>query len=532
MGHADVSMSILNTLFFGDLSQFSTFMPGNGKRGVVNRVIQLAQGVGRVNLEVLPEESDCWLAELTNREVHIVRAFLFPFAGWQTRHVRPVADDRYAVASDGEWATLFEEIEVLDHKLGGGLMSCTEIREGLEALAVAIAGLGDHLGQDVNVNCGGGGGSCGGLLGQLSEYTPAQMTEQTGIEEPDPEGAPPEGFDTWEEYFDRKCKASHALFAWVRNLLSTMQGASGAAATMAVFAPLIAGWVATTGVVFPPAAVVLLAVSVVGVAAISVYAFGQLNEAIDWLDANKDVIVCSLYTSGSALDAQNVIADAVEDALEAIEWAGALAPLAGQLNTALAAALSQAVNTNVVNVLFYAAEDILLPDVTCDCEPEQSEWQFDADEEGWFFYSGGGANVEWEYGWTAASEGADGGDSSPGRLWAEVDRTVEGEGNSTTAWRYEWESGAPVATEGMRLYADLKVTDVEPYVAVYLQMFYEDDTYESFFQNATTGWEEWYITVSPGNVGKTIKLLNCQCAPGSTTLELVRLEVDNVRLVA
>jgi hypothetical protein len=465
--------------------------------------IHLDEHVGRVLVPNLPTDDDAYLVCLTSQELHIIRAFVFPYASWRTRFVRWVQDNLFQTATPEELSAYQELVEGLDENLGGALMPCSDIGTGLQAIATALAGL-QPVAQTVNCGAGGaGGGVCSGVVGAVSGMTPAQAIPQTLIIEPSQAGDPPEGFETWEVYFTRKCQASHALFAWIRNFLLTMQSASGAAQNMASAIGVVGMIMAVLGLLIDPVAMVGLAVGVLAVLLISTDALIKVNGAVDYLDENKDDIICAFYSSGSALQVQAIATGAIEDALQAIEWGEVFAPLGAALETAIGAVGSQLLSNNVVNVLFYAAEDVVLPTATCECGGAQ-EWHFDAGVEGWIFVGEPPSPVTEEHGWTQVESGKDPSNGSAGRLFVEVDMVAFNPPSFYPSWERYLPPGTVVAI-GDTLVADVYAGPDQSFIS--LGIVYTDDTEDS------TGWTSWVnwglatCTVTEPNNGKTVKFL-------------------------
>lgn len=466
------------------------------------RVVRLDKGVGRVNLDSLPADDECFLAELTSWDVHVIRAFLFPYSTFTTRWVRPLTQRLFEVGTEQEYADSQELLEGLDVRLGGELMSCTDIREGLEAIAASLAAL---QGCTTNVNCGSCAGQQATIPMYMSGLEPDEILPQEGIEEPDPEGEPPEGFESWEVYYARKCKAAHFLWLAIRNLLLSLTTLSGTASIVSATGPLVLAWVYGTGVIFPPGAIALLMTYIIAAVAINAVAAGFLIQAIQYWDENKDSIVCSLYWSGSAQEAIDSLADAYEDAIEAIVWTGALEPLGGALAAAFGLVGTTAINTNLVNVMFEVVEDVVFPDETCDCG--QTAWHFDEDAEGWTWYEDEGNTVNAVTQWQESPSPADSGDSSEGCLEAVLDLPDGGFTYSEGCWRLPG-SGLPsaVAHEGDTFSIHGYKSSNVGSVVLYAKIKYSDDA-EDYDIDNNQAWQTMSAVVSAGNDGKTIAYL-------------------------
>lgn len=384
---------------------------------MTNRVIRLDEHVGRVIADLFPADDEAYLLCLTSQQLSIIRQHVFPYAHWQTRFVNPVVGNAFECTDDVAWLAYHQHVEDLEDSLEGDAMPCSDILTGLQAVAAAIAAMNTC---NTTVNCGSGVEGIGGVIKDLPNdeiLPPVPVTEP-----PVYEGDPPEGFDTWEAYLDHKCKAAWFLWATIRNLISTFQILSGVAVGMAVVWPAIWAWVVSTGVLFPPAGILVLATLMLGFLVLAAGASYGVTEALEYWDANKNAIICAMYASGSAEDAIDVLADFYENAIESIVWYGALAPLGPVLAAALAEVGATAINTSMVNVLFTLAADVIVPEADCSScvQPDATEWHFDLGVEGWAFVGVPPSPVTEQHGWRDAEAGKDPNNGSPGRLFVDV----------------------------------------------------------------------------------------------------------------
>jgi len=482
------------------------------------RVINLDQHVGRVIAGEFPTDDEAYLLCLTSQELSILRQHTFPYAHWRTRFVNPIDQDTFECVSDADWALYHQIVEDLEDNLWGCAMPCSDIKDGLLALAAAIAA---KECENTTVNCG--GGSCG-LQGYLGGLTPGELMPQDPVTQPDPGGDPPEGFENWDQFYTHKCKAAHFLWQMIRNWMVAMEGITGAGITAAAASPIVAGILASTAIVFPPAAFVAFVVIVVAVGTLSTAAFIELYQAVNYWDDNKESIVCALYQSGSAAAALDVIADEYENAIEFIVWSGVLAPLGPALAAALSGIGSEVINTNMVNVLFNVAEDVLLPDAECICGGYH--WHFDTSAEGWLTYHEECA-TDFQFWHETASGGADPSDSSPGRLALSVQK-VAGEDCGGAAFYYDFNVNRPVASASLTFEMDALIDDPS-HSNVLFTIFYLDDSYDQVFQANPTGWNHYIVPCGSGNYGKAIKRIWAQLGVGVQT-DKISCYFDNASL--
>jgi len=487
------------------------------------RYIHLTDKLGRVLQDLIPTDDDAFLLCLTSQELNVIRQMVFPYAYWDTRLVRKVCGGLYQLATDEEWAAHKERLEQLENSLRGEAMPCSDIKDGLIAIAEAIAGMSPG-GATQTVNCGGSGTQACGLGGYLAGLDPSELLPQSPATQPDPGGDPPEGFDTWDEYYTHKCRAAHMLWRMIRNLMVSLEGIAGAGITAAAASPIVAGILVATGIACPPAAFVAFVGIVVGVGLLSELAFAELYQAVEYWDDHQDDIVCALYQSGSASDALTLLADFYEDAIEFIVFSGVLEPLAGELTALLSSAGSQVLNTNMVNVLFQVAEDVLLPDAECNCGGYA--WHFTNSAEGWTYgHATGDASFVGQ--WTDAESGKDPSDQDAGRLMSTVDKVVEGDAGAAW-WQYEWTVNKPTAYTGMKLSLHGYIDD-PGHSSLDPSITYDDDTFDDHLENNPSGWQTLEVTVAGGNVGKSIKKISLTHWVGNQTTP-VNFYFDHVSL--
>lgn len=463
-------------------------------------IVHLDEHVGRIIRELFPLDDEAYLLCLTSQELSMIRQMCFPYLHYRTRFVDQLGEGAFRTADDVSWLAYHQLVEDLEDTLGGCAMPCSDILTGLQAVAAALAAMNTC---NTTVNCGGGG--VGGIGGVLAPLPNDEILPQLPVTEPPiGEGAPPEGFDTWEQYLDHKCKAAWFLHAAIRNLLQTLGALSGAAAIMATVSPAIVGWSIGVGVVFAPAGFALLCVYVLAFLVMTIGAYYSVTEALEYWDTNRSAIICAMYNSGSADDALDVLADFYEDAVEAITWEGILAPLGTVLAGALAQIGATALSTNLVNILFTLAADVIVPDAVCECGAEA--WSFDYSAEGWTFPNDPPEFVTETHGWTDAASGADPGDGSPGRLYANVTMEQFNPPSYYASWVKTIYPALPCHTGdtlAMHAYAVGSNTHIK------CDITYTDDTSDgSNWQAWSAGWTSLNAIVTAPNDGKSIKSIS------------------------
>lgn len=202
--------------------------------------------------------------------------------------------------------------------LRGCLVSCRDdsIGDAIRYLADRVANLNfccnDGPGPGVT---GGGTGGSGGTAEPPSE-----------VDDGDTSGTPPEGFDTWQEYFSNKCaSATWIVNQWQADLERAQQINFYAGMTLTVVIRLLALALLTP---IPGDEVVLMAATVI--AAIGA---GLINSTLEALEAVltgfEAELVCSLYEATSVESARSgaygIFDTAVNDPNPLVEnWAKSL----------------------------------------------------------------------------------------------------------------------------------------------------------------------------------------------------------------
>lgn len=179
-----------------------------------------------------------------------------------------------------------------------------------------------------------------------------QYGEQPGLAQGDSEtDPPPDGFETWEAYYTHKCQvANHladGLILSLRNIGLLNLGNLVSAA--ALLGAALGGFI-----LLPPAAIPVLIAAVValGISQAILYEIG------DWLQDNRDELVCGLYNSESAGAATDFFAGMIDEALAALAVASSLHPAIRTIALVLA-------STDTLNQLFDASLSATYPDADC-----------------------------------------------------------------------------------------------------------------------------------------------------------------------
>ncbi|GAH91343.1 unnamed protein product [marine sediment metagenome] len=328
------------------------------------RKLRLTDKLGYLNTEDLAPIGGCNFLCLSDRQVAIIRGFVYPFARWPTRTVLPIDGYRYMTDPD-IFAELIPELDDLELQISGGsTMSCQTIADAIAALAAAIAeaGAGDPDICQTNVYCG--DGAIGGVAGQLATLTNEELLGPGAPDYPT-KPDPPEGFETWEEYQTYKCQAAHYIWGQMRALAVANQLLAGFQVTAAMVAPVVAGLLGAFPVAFTPASFVVLVGAMVAVGVVSSYAFIAFEQWITYWDDHKTEIICGLYWSGAGADAVTLLKEISEAAILAITWEGVLAGLQGATAPLMGTILGDVIDIPMVSPLFQLVVQISVPYADC-----------------------------------------------------------------------------------------------------------------------------------------------------------------------
>jgi len=366
------------------------------------RKLRLTDKLGYLNTEDLAPVGGCNFLCLSDRQVAIIRGFVYPFARWPTRTVLPIDGYRYMTDPD-IFAELIPELDDLELQISGGsTMSCQQVADAITALAAAIAEAGAG-GPDVcetNVYCG--GGPIGGVAGELATLTNEELLGPGAPDYPT-EPDPPEGFETWEEYRLYKCQAAHYIWGQMRALAVANQLLAGFQVTAAMVAPVVAGLLGAFPVAFTPATFVVLVGAMVGVGVVSAYAFVAFEQWITYWDDHKTDIICGLYWSGAGADAVTVLKEISEAAILAITWEGVLAGLQGATAPLMGTILSDIIDVPMVSPLFQLVVQISVPYADCSACADPGTVLMTAQEDPYNVLVIG--DETWGWGQTSAQQG-------------------------------------------------------------------------------------------------------------------------------
>ena len=468
------------------------------------KIISLPEWTGFVIVDDLPAEGGCNILCLSDRQIHILRRFVYPFAEWRTRYVRWLYGHYYQLATEAEYSEYQDVVNELFNDIKGENMGCSDLAEALMVIAEAIPRI--SLGGNNGGNCSGVGipGQAAGYAGQYTNaqlIAPAPGSVTTNI--------PPDGFETWEAYLGYKCRAAQQVFAFVLGFCRECQSLKLLVVTATIVGPLLAGWMGVWGAIaITPAGWIAAISSLVAIGLLESLAFKGFELLGDYLLANKESIICALYLSGDAVEARAALAGYIEDGIQAIEWSTigleALGPaVAGMMGQVMAVATEN----GVVNILFELQADIAYPDAVCDCaEPEQPgtfEWHFENDDEGWEDVADVRSGNSYTNTWTDAESGSDTGDGSAGRLHTSISRSASD--IAKAGWLKH--ITPDYVYEGDGFLADVFQSSIEPADRYALILQYSDASEDVLQITGHPGWERHQVLVTNPNSGKVLNLI-------------------------
>lgn len=297
------------------------------------------------------DPSPCHLLCVSERTLYLLHNLAAEDITYRARYAIELGQGvfRPVDLSDPEWNDFTDavegfQLEVID-------MTC-DIEAGLESIGDGLTAIAESM-----ANQPGGCGAIDVNLPGADCISEIPNEEWEGSAEIDPgeegEGDPvPDDFETWEEYYAYKCDAAHYIWQILRNMFAATMGLGGLQLTSAIIVPAIAGAAGMLPAVLTPVGFVVFVGAIIVVGGLSILAITESFQMIEYLDDNKDDIICALYESGTSADAVTALTTILEDAVQFIVWPAGLSGISGALDDAMGLAFSQLANNNVVEPLF------------------------------------------------------------------------------------------------------------------------------------------------------------------------------------
>jgi hypothetical protein len=335
----------------------------------MTRVVKVTDKSPRLTVQEFSDSpnDDCRCMVLTSQMVTVIRAALWPYFTWPTRFGEWVRPGIFSLADKAIYDELQDVLAELDYKLTGDEMAnCFEALSGpIDHIASALASL---KGSGV---CCGDGGCCEGVegwgpyVGYTDDGTPI-IGGETFSTTVDGEGDPPEGFDSWEEYYTHKCQVANWL---VDAAITELYQISTVSAIEKIAVSIALGAILTFYVGSIPGA--LLGALVGAVLALNV-AEVAIEDIADYMTTHREEYVCALYNSETAEVAINEVGSKIDETLEALA-------LAANVHWAVKLIAAFLFSTDAVNKLFDYGMTVYYPDADCSgcsdlCNGDVDKW--------------------------------------------------------------------------------------------------------------------------------------------------------------
>ena len=232
--------------------------------------------------------------------------------------------------------------------LAEGLMAMgTSIKEGLIAIATRPC-----CNDGVNLSIIQGATEGGNTL--YGEQSPGGMSNEG-------EGDPPEGWETWEDYFQHKCSVAHFI---VDSLLTSMRQLAFIELVGLTVGSVAIGAALAGCISLGPAGIPILVAALIVAGVLE----GLALLVEDYLEDNRTELVCALYNSETTQEAIDILMEYIDEGIGAI----AVSLPVGAAIRVIALLLA---GTDTINQLFTNTLAIAYPDADCSgCEEEEPTW--------------------------------------------------------------------------------------------------------------------------------------------------------------
>ena len=337
-------------------------IPYSQPRGTIHSVTSLlGLGADRCNILFVSDRTLYLLHNFAALDV----TFLARYATEETEYgFRSLTEDH------ATYAEVLEAIELFQYEVQD--MSC-DIEGGLRAIA-------DSLSEIALATRGAGGGGCASVgspvFNCIVNLDNSELLPGDDLEQGDPEiDDPPEGFETWSEYFEYKCQAAGFIWLFIRQFMVAMRNLDAVWLTAQVVAPIVAGLAGLLPVAFTPAGFIAFVGGIIALGVLTGFSWFYIGEMLDFWDENKEDIICALYSSGSSPEAVTALSSLIEDAIQAIVTWGALEPIADKIAEALGGLFGFLVGNGLVEPLFKvvaSVTDVALELDCSECEEDPS----------------------------------------------------------------------------------------------------------------------------------------------------------------
>lgn len=246
------------------------------------------------------------------------------------------------------------------------IMSCGD--NGLQEIAQAIRALSIAMTAQATASAS----CCGqGSVGQGQTPVPYNPIEE-GDPDTDP---PPDGFDTWEQFFANKCSVATDIVTTLQADIGRMTTINLVGITLVALIPVLIGLLLTP---IPGDEIAVIAGVLLGVLALG---GAMLDNISDTITAHFEELVCSLYNANSSASAETDFEEAFSTA-----WS-----TEGYDTTPYSISAKSLINSMVgsasTNKLFELQSDRILPAGDCSGCVCEAQIDFGTDTGGWVIES-------------------------------------------------------------------------------------------------------------------------------------------------
>lgn len=371
------------------------------------------------------------------------------------------------------------------------------------------------INQTVSVDSG---GCCGTTI--PDDSTLPVETDTTVI---DPEGDPPDGFSTWEEYQTAKCRDTDWLISQVIDASRAMNGGYLALVSSLTFGLASALFVAA----FPPAVVAVLpalVVTAVVTAILSAVASGQYNkfdEIADQLETDRQDRFCDLIAWDSPTSLRNLLLVSIQTA--GLDAGNLPQDIEDLMDIYRLIYDGDYLNHFVSNIGNNApVEYVQVADCSC-VEPPPAIFTFDTTAQGWY--------TEYESTPPPASMGWSNNGNPAGGLRVDFNAgTAEQRGYL----RYDISSQGIIAGASMPVSTHYRMGGSNPgSIRTYIYIWYVEGGSDSYgASGSTTSWTTMSLSPTAGNYGKTISHIELRAIKLSGYATPCYIDFDNVNISA
>jgi len=220
---------------------------------------------------------------LSLRDIHVINSYLWPFVEWRTRFSRPYIVGHRQESTAQEFDQFLLGMSELSERIGEASMgSCYE---GMLAIAEAL-----KYAANASLSAG---NCCDVSPGSAGAGRHSPPFDPANIANPG-QGDPPDGFESWEQYYANKCAVATDIVVTAKATLNNYDTLNLAGQ---VLVSLIPALIALSLIPIPGDEIVVIAGILLLVIA---YGDNLLNKAIDVFSDFEQELICALYEAPNA----------------------------------------------------------------------------------------------------------------------------------------------------------------------------------------------------------------------------------------